>query len=261
MLERLSVAFGRALLITIAFLIVLHPASAAPVSGTLLMTPDNAVTVTPGVIDFSNPFSTNGTGSGTFSILNGSTGTFAPLVGQSGTIQDINNGNVPGGPNSHTVPVGVPVNFVNWMMMPIPSNNIRFDLTLLRAGIFSSAQCNTLPATAGQTCTPNNPGGSPFNMLNLSATQSQVSFVVEGVAYDTTTPTLRSNFVGTFSTTFSDRPFQTVLAQLAQNGFVQSSGQGNFTVTFIPEPSTFALFCSGAGLVFVSLVLRRRRAS
>lgn len=260
MFERFSAAIGRIALVA-ACLWVVSPAGAAIVSGTLKMTPNNSITVTPGVIAFSDPPSADGTGFGTFDIIVGSTGTFLPFIGQDGTIQDLNNGTT-NPPNSHTVPVGVAVSFADWMVLPIPANNIHFNLEFLFPGIFSSAGCAVLPAAAGQTCTPSLPGVvSPFNMLNLSNDSAQVSFTVRGTAYDDATPTLISNFVGTFSTTFSDKSFQEILNDLATAGFVEGSGQGDFTVTFtpIPEPSTWTLFGSGTALVALSRLLRRKR--
>jgi hypothetical protein len=160
-------------------------------------------------------------------------------------------------------PVGTPFLLPEWITFtgPVGANYV-FDLTFIRPGTFGSAQCLAPPAP-GQTCTPDVPGGSQFNLANFTASASFVSFVVEGWARTTSDAAGTGlPFIGTFSTQFTDRSYQELLQTVlpppgGQGGAISASYSANFLV--IPEPGTMSLLLGGL-LVGAGAVVRRRYA-
>jgi hypothetical protein len=171
------------------------------------------------------------------------TGSFAGAEGQNG-ISDLN---IASEPIGTTFVDNTP--FITFDVVPLPSLMLNF----INAGIDSSAECFA-PAAAGQTCTPPNPGGSPFNLQNLSATQSTAAFIFSGVTADGL-----SDWSGTFTAQFNDEPFQQVLATLGTSGTVSASYSAEVTVTPLvtPEPTSAFMLAFGLGLLAVSFGTKR----
>lgn len=185
-------------------------------------------------------------GTGAFTVASGS-GSFASVVPNTGTIKDL---------DSTIQPVGVPLSLANFVILTgLP--NMQLTLTFIQPGVFSSAQCGDLPA-AGQTCTPVVPGGSPFNLLNGTATSSTASFGVLVQALDTNTGEVTTG-TGTFTTPFSV-PFQTILSTLSNNGVVADNPySATFTLdTIVPEPATMTMGTLGLGLIVLGTIRRKR---
>jgi hypothetical protein len=105
------------------------------------------------------------------------------------------------------------------------------------------------PPAAGQVCTP---PGSVFNLQNLTATSSIVSFSMSGVSADKT-----ANWTGTFSSQFAAVPYQTVLANLASNGFVFNTYSAQITLSPVPEPGSLSFLLLGSGMIASATLLRR----
>ena len=101
----------------------------------------------------------------------------------------------------------------------------------------------------GQMCTP---PGSLFNLQNLTATSSSVSWRFQGITNDSA-----STWTGTFTSQFNTVPFQTVLADLAANGFVSNTFAGQITLVAIPEPETLSFLLLGSGMIVCATLLRR----
>ena len=118
-------------------------------------------------------------------------------------------------------------------------------------GINGAAGCTSSPPAAGQVCTP---AGSPFNLQNLTATSSTVTFKMGGFAADGT-----STWTGTFASQFNTLPFQTVLQSVTTNGFGSNtfSGQITLTASVVPEPGTLSFLLIAMGMIVSSTVLRR----
>jgi hypothetical protein len=123
------------------------------------------------------------------------------------------------------------------------------DINFIPAGINGNAGCSASPPAAGQVCTPT---GSLFNLQNLSATSSTVTWRFMGVSADGT-----SNWSGTFTSQFNTIPFQTILAGLAANGFESNSFSGQITLTTVPEPGSISFLMIGTGMVACATLLRR----
>ncbi len=141
-------------------------------------------------------------------------------------------------------------NFISFDAAPLlPTLLINF----IAKGVFSSASCTAAPA-AGQTCTPNVPGGSPFNFINTSLNTSSATFVFSGVSSDGT-----SSWQGVFTSQFNHN-FQTILSTLATTGSVSNTYSGTVTVTAIPEPNTLLLVFGAFG-VLVGCVRKKRMES
>lgn len=202
------------------------------------------IRVTANTIDFLP----SGTGTGLFGIDQFSqTGSFASVAGTNGVIRDL---------NVLVQPVGTPFllpNFLTFNAAP----GLRFDLTFIQPGTFSSAECAAAPA-AGQECTPFST--SPFNLNNVSATSSGAQFNVRGTVTDGSADPA-SNFVGTFSTQFPVQNVQQVLAQLGSAGFIEKSFAATFVVTpgsAIPEPGTISFLLAGSVMLIAGGLVRRK---
>ena len=192
-------------------------------------------------------------------VVSSASGAFAGDVG--GIIGSINN---------TIAPVNTPVTVSNWVQFVTPGptpTNIVLDLNMVSAGVNGTAGCLAPTPAAGQLCTPafpalvnpNNPQGlSPYNLENISASQSIASFAVSGTARNITTGD-NSPFIGTFSSNFN-QPFQQLLSQIAPSanqplgGSISNSWSATFTA--VPEPRSTALLL--AGLFIFGLVGTKR---
>jgi hypothetical protein len=221
---------------------LVHTASASPIFGTFNMT--GTITVTATTITWK---SDQGPGfAADFFTLSGGTNSFATANGQN-QIMDL---------DISTEPVGTtfpPQTFIVFTQAPsLPD----LDINYIYAGIGGSADCSNLVAAVGQTCTPANPGGSPFTFTNDAGNTSDAKFVLAGLSSDGL-----SSWSGIFTAQFN-APFQTVL----QNAF-GPNGTGSVTnsysatatvvVTSVPEPSTYAFIFLGLGTVAAFRKLRR----
>lgn len=185
---------------------------------------------------------------GNFVVTN-STGGFSSEIG--GFIGAINNTIAPVN-TLLTGSGGVPGPVANWVQFvtaPATPPNIALDLNFVAAGIDGPAGCTAVIPAAGQVCTPafsalinpNNPLGlSPYNLQNISATQSSASFSVSGTARNIATGDT-SPFIGTFSSQFN-QPFQSLLSTIAAGGTLTGSIHNSFSATFtaVPEPRSVA---------------------
>jgi hypothetical protein len=194
------------------------------------------------VIDFG---ADNGT-TGDFLVLPISDGTFdvLGLDNTTGTILDLNETDHPSGPDLGASGTGTGVGFMTFAAAP----SLVFDLNVLLPGNFGIAQC-LAPAAAGQVCTPPAPlgGSSPFELINTSATSSIASFQITGTAFLNGQP---NPFTGSFSATFNDIPYQTLLGTIFSGGVVTTGYDAEFNFLFIPEPSTMNLML---GTLFVAI--------
>jgi hypothetical protein len=214
--------------------------SAAALSGTFDMS--GTLTVTSTTISWTSdvsPFASQ-----LFSLTAG-TGSFSTEDGQDG-VANLNIASEPVGTTFANTP------FITFDVVPESA----LLLNRLNAGIDGTAGCTASPAAAGQVCTPPNPGGSPFNFQNLSATQSTASFIFSGVTADGL-----STWSATFTSQFNNMSFQQVLASLAASGSVSNSYSANVTVVPIPvstpEPTPAFMLACGLGLLAVSFGTKR----
>jgi PEP-CTERM motif len=128
------------------------------------------------------------------------------------------------------------------------------DISSIEPGIYSSAACTAAPAP-GQQCTL---PGSLFNFVNNPPPpgQATATWVLDGV---TNTPGV--TWTGNFSSQFpAGTPYQTVLSNLATNGFVSNTFSGTITLV-VPEPGTVEFMFIGSGLIGLAALLRRRRSA
>jgi hypothetical protein len=223
-----------------------------PISGTFTI--DGSVSVTATGITWTS--NTDIADQATISSL-GLSGSFAGLDNDTVGINNLTD--MPG-----DQPVGV--SFANFDFIDFPAAlaypSLDADMIALGSGNPSNCSTNAALASAGQTCTltstttPAEPGGSPFTFLNTlngsSCCNSSATWDISGVTSDG-----QSTWSGIFTSEF-DAPFQTVLSDFAQNGFVSDSFSGAMTVNIeqisaVPEPADFLMMGSGLAVLFLGL--------
>lgn len=155
-------------------------------------------------------------------------------------------------------PEGVGPLFAPQLFMSFNTAAVTTQLMInhIEPGIYPPTACGLAPAV-GQVCTV---PGSLFNFVNNPPPPglATATWVVEGV---TSGNAAVQNFTGNFTSQFSV-PFQTVLSQLAANGFVSNTYSATFTLTpgnNVPEPGSLILI--GTGLIGLAAILRRRRTA
>lgn len=212
-------------------------ALASPLSGTFNLT--GTITVTPTMIDWNSdvsPFLAQ-----MFSLSAGA-GSFSAENGQN-TMNDL---------TIASEPIGIyfaPDPFIDFdVVAGLPSLLINF----VYAGTGGAAGCAMLPPAVGQTCTPPNPGGSPFTFINDNASQSSAQWVFTGISSDG-----ESDWKGNFTAQFNE-PFQTVLANYASTGSLTAAYSGTLTATVIPEPASFVMLGLGLGAILATRRYKRR---
>jgi hypothetical protein len=187
----------------------------------------------------------------------GTLGLTGSFVGLGGTLVDIHD------LDRATEPVNTPFSsqdFIDFLSAPdFPSLLVQF----IPAGDGGSSDCTMAPV-AGQTCTPDVPGGSPFTFVNTQVTLANGSNAIYSSAtFDFSGVT--SDGLGTWSGIFTSQftePFQTVLADLGTPGFsVSNTYSGTnvvITLTQIPEPGALTLMAVGLVLLAAGRVRLRR---
>jgi hypothetical protein len=132
-----------------------------------------------------------------------------------------------------------------------------WDLTLgfITPGAGTAAGCTAAP---GAVCTPF--VGSPFTIVNLVGGGSSVALAVRGTISDGSGDPA-SNFVGTFTTQFSDLTADELMTLIATQGYVQSSHSAEFRASITPEviPAPATLMLLGTGLVAAGGARRRQQ--
>jgi len=196
--------------------------------------------VTSGTVD--------GTGdSGLFEVTSASTGSFGgALVGTNTTVHDLS---ATAEPTGSTTGSGLPLtSFITFSAEP----GWNITLTEVLPGN-DSTQCNGTVST----CTP---AGSPFDLQNEAGNQVLVGFAFMGTATDGLGN--MSTVGGTFSTTFSNTNYQTILADLTAGESIVSSANATIGVTPItttPEPASIYMLLLGSALLMGSAAYRRHQ--
>lgn len=221
------------------------PLAAAPLSGSLNIS--GSWRISQDAIDFFPP---DGGPDGVFFVEPASSGDFAAIADTQGTAKDLDSS-----------PAGQPVGsefLLDSFLLFDAQPGWRFDLTFIQPGVFSSADCATVPAAGGQICTPAfPPPKSPFNLINASANSSSATFNVRGFAYNAANE--KSIFVGTYTTQFENRSYQSLLNDIVAGIPVEKSYSASFTLTPIPEPGTLSIMLIGTGLLALGTLARRVR--
>jgi hypothetical protein len=220
-------------ILAFAFLAVLGvplAATADTITGTLSVS---------GTIQISDEFE-NIAFTGPLSLGPAQQGGFTALAGTTGTIQNITN------PPYAPGVIFPTSDFITFSSVP----NISIKLLELEPGVEGAAGCTSIaPAAAGQTCTPNEPIPSAFNLRNLSSTSSIASFSIFGIEVDSLTDdTIPVS--GVFTIPLPDESFQTMLTIVAGGGIVTSSFNAQITTDTssapsVPEPSTLSMMAIG----------------
>jgi len=254
-MERFSHA---SMFVPIVGLFAFSSAYGSMITGTVNTVGASAVSLTM-INFFSTVFSANH-----FNVSVPVSGSFTALAGTDGTIQNLTNNLTNTGPQ----PVGTTFSDPGWMVFLgggpslVPDPHIRFDLTFIHAGDFSSALCNSPTPKPGDTCTPF--AFSPFDLSNSGTpggpvTGTAISFSVAGTAVNTLTNET-SPFGGTFSTQIQGTDLQTVVRNVSNGGTVIASYSANFGVG-IPEPSSIFLGSLGIVMLLAGAGFRKFRGT
>jgi hypothetical protein len=156
-------------------------------------------------------------------------------------------------------PVGPIFGPVPFITFNVASGVPGLELNHIFPGIDGTAGCADSPPAPGQLCTPSVPGfTSPFNFQNTSNGGSSASWVFSGVTTDGLA------WSGQFTSQFTV-PFQTVLAAFAPGGsgsVTNSYSAAEITVSgAVPEPSSVSMLGIGAGLLLLSISLKKYQRS
>jgi len=142
----------------------------------------------------------------------------------------------------------------------------QLDINFIDPGIYTAALCGASPKV-GQQCTL---PGSLFSFVNngppgvgdpcgANGCQAEANFVLQGVTSGN--PGLQSTWAANLRSGFpTGVPYQTVFSELATQGFVSNTYSGTITLFPTPEPGTMVFFLTGAGLIGLCALLRRRMA-
>jgi hypothetical protein len=127
--------------------------------------------------------------------------------------------------------------------------NLHFDLTSIGPGPANTACPDSFDDSAPICAIV---AGSPFT-VRPGSTGTTVELAARGIARDG--DPIVSTWLGKFSANFAGQTPADVQAQFLTQGSITSTHAGDFSVTFIPEPSTWTLMVLSGGLIF----LGRRR--
>jgi hypothetical protein len=153
-----------------------------------------------------------------------------------------------------TEPVGTlfgPDPFISFLVDPSVSPLL---INFINPGIYTSTDCFASTAVAGQNCTL---PGSPFNFVNNTSTSSTATWNFSGVTAD------GNQWSAIFTSQFQDESFQQVIASLNGTGSVSKAySAAEVTVSStVPEPGPLSTVSLGAGLLMLSLSIRKYRRS
>jgi hypothetical protein len=123
---------------------------------------------------------------------------------------------------------------------------LHFDLAIIGPGPASTA-CPDTFNDSDPICAI--VAGSPF-VVRPGSTGATVELAVRGTARDASS--VESEWIGKFSANFAGKTPADLQAQFEEFGSITSSHSGDFTVSFIPEPSTWTLMMAGGGLVLLA---------
>ena len=229
---------SRLILLTAVVLAMCIPGSAATL-GTFTMT--GIVTVSANSITWASDLPPNLADQFTLSL---GTGIYATENGQN-HVSNLSSATEPVGTTFAAQP------FISFLVNPSVSPLL---INFINPGIYTSAQCATTPAAAGQQCTL---AGSPFNFVNNTSTSSTATWNFAGVTAD------GNAWSAIFTSQFATQNYQQVLASLAGVGAV-TNGYSAAEVTVsspVPEPGPLSTVSLGAGLLMLSLSIRKYRRS
>ncbi len=236
-MKRVSVAFGIAVLVASAGV-----ASAAPLGGTFNLAGQAPVRVGPNYIDWGETGPVFGTPTGDI-VFTSADGSFSGLTLTTGTLLDLTN---------PPALVGAPINIANFLTADTQPT-WDFTLTYIEPGSGTNAGC--FDGDSSTNCTP---AGSPFTIVDTAGNAS-VTLNMRGTVTDLVGPV--STWSAIYTTQFTGQSAASLLAAIANQGYVQSSYSAEVTSTpppptSVPEP--LSGFLLGTGLLVASTVLRRR---